>query len=94
MYNAFNDLLVKMELSCNMYVNELADRSNSKLEISLILMILSIICLLLLIIILVPVVTSVNKQKDKVLSLFCEIDDSTIRQLSVKCEKFILKIQT
>jgi hypothetical protein len=39
--------------------------------------------------ILIPVVQSVNSKKDKVLSLFCEIDNSWVRILSLRCERFI-----
>lgn len=60
----------------------------------MILFILSICFLFIIVVVLVPVVTSVNRQKDKVLSLFCDIDDSTISKLSLRCEKFINKIQT
>jgi len=34
-------------------------------------------------------VSSVNSQKDKVLALFCEIDNSAIRVLSLRCERFM-----
>jgi hypothetical protein len=39
--------------------------------------------------VLIPVVQSVNQHKSKVLSLFCDIEDSTVRRLSQRCEKFI-----
>jgi hypothetical protein len=39
------------------------------------------------------VVHSVNQQKDKVLQLFCEIDNSVIRLLAARCEKFINGLQ-
>jgi len=44
--------------------------------------------------VILPVVASVNRQKDKVLSLFCEIDDSNIRRLIQKCESFLNKLQS
>lgn len=83
-----------MKTSSNLYVTELTDRSEQKDEICMILFILSICCLLVIIIVLIPVVTSVNRQKDKVLSLFCDIDDSTVSKLCLRCEKFLNKIQT
>lgn len=55
--------------------------------------ILSIAALVVIVLILFPVVRSVNQQKDKVLSLFCEIGDSSVRLLSLRCEKFINKLQ-
>ncbi len=94
MYNSFNDFYEALVRSSNYYVLELVDRTTSTLEVALILLILSIVSLALLIVILLPVVRSVNLQKDKVLSLFCDIDDSSIRILSQRCEKFINKLQT
>lgn len=60
MYNSFNELHMKMIHSSNLYVSELADRSESKLEIAMILFILSIAALIVLVVILIPVVSSVN----------------------------------
>lgn len=93
-YNGFDDFLKSLILSKDLYVTELKERAESKEEIITILFILSIIALSAVVVILLPVVTSVNKQKDKVLSLFCEIDDSSIRILSQRCEKFISKLQS
>lgn len=81
MYNCFNTLLQKMQLSSQLYVTELKDRSMQTNEIAMILFILTIILLFIIFVVLYPVVRSVNKQKDKVLSLFCEIDDGRIRRL-------------
>ena len=60
----------------------------------MILFILSICALFIIVLVLIPVVASVNRQKDKVLSLFCDIDDSTITKLTLRCEKFLNKLQT
>ena len=92
MYNSFNDLLGDLKTSSSLYVTELLDRSLNSDEISLILFILSILVLVIVVVALIPVVASVNRQKDKVLSLFCEIEDSRIRKMSGRCEKFIGKI--
>ncbi len=43
--------------------------------------------------VIIPVVRSVNRQKDKVLSLFCEISDTSIRILISRCEKFLNKLE-
>ena len=59
----------------------------------MILFILTVTVLALSILILIPVVHSVNQQKDKVLSLFCEIDNSCIRVLSLRCERFMNNLQ-
>ena len=60
----------------------------------MIIFILSIVFLVILVSILIPVVASVNKHKSKVLSLFCDIEDSTVRRLSQRCEKFLNKLQS
>jgi len=51
------------------------------------------VALIICFLILIPVVHSVNQQKDRVLSLFCEIDNSAIRVLATRCEKFINSLQ-
>jgi len=89
MYNSFNDFYLGLLKSSELYVRELLDRSNEREEISLVLYFLSIIALVICFLVLIPVVHTVNLQKDKVLSLFCEIDNSVIRILSARCEKFI-----
>jgi hypothetical protein len=93
MYNSFNDFYLGLVKSSQLYVRELKDRSNEREEISLVLYILSIIALVICFLVLIPVVHSVNQQKDKVLSLFCEIDNSVIRLLAARCEKFINSLQ-
>ena len=47
-----------------------------------------------MILILVPVVASVNEHKSKVLSLFCDIEDSAVTKLALRCEKFLFKLQS
>jgi hypothetical protein len=74
-------------------VDELQDRANEREEISLVLYLLSLFSLVFCFIFLIPVVHSVNQQKDRVLALFCEIDNSAIRVLAARCEKFITSIQ-
>jgi hypothetical protein len=91
--NSFDDFYLALISSCNLYVTELYDRSSEKNEVCLILFVGSIVALLLISIIITPVVQSVNKQKDKVLSLFCEIDDSNVRVLMLRCERFLNKLQ-
>lgn len=44
--------------------------------------------------ILVPVVSSVNESRSKVLSLFCEIEDSAVQKLAFKCDRFLMKVQS
>ena len=92
MYNSFNNFYQGLLQSSQLYVQELFDRSGEKEEVSLVLYILSIIALVICFLILIPVVHSVNQQKDRVLSLFCEIDNAAIRILAARCEKFINSI--
>lgn len=61
MYNSFNDFYQSLILSSNLYVEELVDRTKSRLEVALIILILSIVSLVLLILILLPVVRTVNQ---------------------------------
>ena len=94
MYNVFNDFQMAMDQSTQMYVLELQARTGEKEEISLVLYILVIIALVLCFVVLVPVVSNVNQQKDRVLSLFCEIDNSVLRLLAVRCERFMNSLQS
>lgn len=94
LYNSFNNLLDAMRRSSSLYVQELIDRTQQKDEISMIIFILSICLLSLMVAILVPVVASVNEHKSKVLSLFCEIEDSTVRKLAFRCDRFLNRLQS
>ena len=82
MYNSFNEFYEALTQSSQLFVIELYDRATEKNEICSILFGLAVSTLGIGILILIPVVSSVNKQKDKVLSLFCEIDNSAIKTLS------------
>ncbi len=93
MYNSFNELLEALRESSQLYVQELDDRTEQKEEISITIFVSSIIVLILSMIVLYPVVSSVNRQKDKVLSLFCDIDNINVRMLAQRCERFINQIQ-
>ena len=88
----YNDLFSALVSSFNFYMEELLDRTSQKNEVSLIIFILSICTLAVLAVGLVPVVSTVNRHKNKVLMLFCEIEDSAIRRLAEKCERFMLKM--
>ena len=50
---------------------------------------LSIGCIVVSVIGLIPVVHIVNKTKQKYLEVFLDLDNSNIRKLSVKCEKYM-----
>lgn len=94
MYNSFNDFYMALQESSTLYVDLLMNNSTSKESPCLLIFVLSIVILSLCILILIPVVHSVNQQKDKVLSLFCEIDNNCIRVLSLRCERFMNNMQT
>ncbi len=88
----YNDFLSSLKLSKTFYIIELVDRLEQKQELSLIIFLLSLVILVILIAVLIPVVASVNEHKSKVLSLFCDIEDSTVRRLSQRCERFVNKM--
>ena len=92
MYNVMNDFYVSLEQSAQYYVLELFDRSETRKELGLILYLLALAVIVICLLILIPVVQNVNSQKDKVLRLFCEIDNGVITMLAVKCEKFITSL--
>lgn len=89
MYNSFNDFYIGLTQSSQYYVQELYERAEEKIQVCDALFAMSIAAEAICLIILFPVVHSVNQQKDKVLALFCEIDNAVIRVLSTRCERFI-----
>lgn len=89
MQNVYNELLTALYKSQTFYIHELMDRTTQKDEVSMIIFVLSFCTLLLLLLALIPVVSTVNRHKNKVLKLFCEIDDSSVRKLSERCDLFI-----
>ena len=69
------------------FYNSLLDDFKSKFEI---IMILGIVFLILAIVILIPIVFSVHRTNNRVLSLFGTIPLHEIRELASKCEKYIV----
>eukprot|EP00349_Pseudokeronopsis_sp_Brazil_P010960 CAMPEP_0202978106 /NCGR_PEP_ID=MMETSP1396-20130829/84644_1 /ASSEMBLY_ACC=CAM_ASM_000872 /TAXON_ID= /ORGANISM="Pseudokeronopsis sp., Strain Brazil" /LENGTH=339 /DNA_ID=CAMNT_0049716975 /DNA_START=635 /DNA_END=1654 /DNA_ORIENTATION=- len=94
MENSFGDFYLALQEAADLYVLGLETRSAERKQAYLLIFLASIISLLVISIIITPVFRSVNKQKDKVLSLFCEIDDTNIRILMQKCERFLNKLET
>jgi|LauGreDrversion4_2_1035121.scaffolds.fasta_scaffold73211_4 hypothetical protein len=92
MQNVYNDLFTALIRSFNYYIGELKDRTMHKNETSLVIFALSICTLTVLAVGLVPVVRTVAKHKNKVLMLFCEIEDGAVRRLADKCERFMQKM--
>ena len=70
-------------------MNELNNRSQAKNTIILILFLSSLGTLLFTLAILLPVVSSVNKARMKVLSLFIDIPNHHVFSLANKCEVFL-----
>ena len=91
-YNSFNDLFMAMLESSAFYVQELLERASQKNTLLLILFISSLVTVCLSIPILIPAVGSVNKTKDKVLSLFFEIPSNYVIQLETHCEAFLASL--
>ena len=54
-----------------------------------VLYVLVVLAIAIAFMILIPVIQNVNEQKDKVLSLFCEIDNSVLKVLALRTEIFI-----
>lgn len=88
-YNSFNDFLRFLVESSKYLENELYTRSSEKNDLLLTLFVTSIIIIVLSIPILFPAVNSVNKSKDKVLTLFIEIPNTFITELGSRCEVFL-----
>jgi len=92
-YNLLNDYYIALRNSSNFYVTELKDDTDNKATTFLILLIVSIVVLLFSVALLIPVLRSVNKTREEVLSLFLNIPDKTVRSLYTKCENFISNLQ-
>lgn len=89
MYNSFNGFLLSMLKSSDYYEQELYDRSSQKNNLLLILFLASIGTVCLSMPILFPAVNSVSKTKERVLTLFVEIPNGYLTELSSRCEAFL-----
>lgn len=78
-----------MLFSSGYFESELYDRSSQKTNLLLILFICSLTIVCLSIPILLPAVNSVNKAKDRVLTLFIEIPNAYLYELALRCEAFL-----
>ena len=92
-YNNFNEFYVGLRTSSELYVKELVERSDSKQNIFMILLLVSAVALILAIVILFPVLFKVNRTREEVLSLFLDIPEKTVKALYTKCENFISNLQ-
>jgi hypothetical protein len=93
MKNSYSDLLKFLRKSSDLYVIELVDRVDQQKEFCLAIFLSAISLLLVIYIFTIPVINSVNRQKDKVLSLFCEIDQKVVKHLHFRCERFLSKVE-
>ena len=92
-YNLFNDYYVNLKLASDLYVQALNDRTTLKKTTFMIFLIISAISIFVALIILIPVLMNVNKTKEKVLSIFLDIPEKTVKILFTKCETFISNLQ-
>jgi len=88
-FNNFNDFLEALRKSSDYYQLEIEAFLGSKNEDATIVFYIAISCLLVCFATMIPVVLSVTKTKRKFLEIFLEIDNSNIRKLANKCEKFM-----
>ena len=88
-YNMFNDYYMALRHSSELFVIELTERTTSKEGTFMALLILSAISITVAMCILFPVLITVNKTKEEVLSLFLDIPETTVKVLYLKCEQFI-----
>jgi hypothetical protein len=87
--NGFEGLRVSVVKISDMFFNNAFDLLASYDVIFRLLMILSVVAILILTIFLVPIVFSVHKTNNKVLSLFGNIHFPEIKGLIVKCENYL-----
>ncbi len=92
-YNMFNDYYMALRRSSELFVIELTQRTTSKEGTFMALLILSAISITVAMCILFPVLITVNKNKEEVLSLFLDIPEGTVKSLFNKCEQFISSLQ-
>lgn len=88
-YNVFNDFLIHLRKSSTLYLEELVVRTKDENNYILILFLCAVGLLILSMPILFPAVSSVNKAKVVVLSLFIDIPNHYIVDLSNRCEEFL-----
>lgn len=92
-YNNFNEFYEGLRNSSDMYVSELVDRTETKLEVFMVLLLVAAAALITALVILVPVFIRVNKSREEILSLFLDIPERTVKGLYTKCETFISNLQ-
>ena len=89
-----NDLQIALRKSSALYAKEMLDRSNKRETDTIILFCSSIGLLLTAGLILQPVVSRVNRAREKVLALFVDIPNPNVVMLAKKCQKFLDEFKT
>jgi hypothetical protein len=85
-YHYYNDYIVSQ--STDGILQDTGILSEESKEILMVLLIVASGCLLASMIIIMPVVTKVHKDKDKLLSLFLQIDPTDVKEQLKHCKDF------
>ena len=92
-HNMLNNYYLGLELDAQYYSLELSKNVEGKSGIFLIFMMISIAALGFTLLISFPILFQVNKNREEILSLFLDIPEKTVKNLSNKCEIFISNLQ-
>lgn len=86
--NSMNNILASVSQSTQGILDDTKTLSNENKNILLLLLLVASGCLLLSMFIIMPVVTKVHKDKDKLLSLFLQIDSDDVKEQLKRCREF------
>lgn len=86
--NSMNNILVAISDSTQAILADTRILSDDNKRILMILLLVASGCLLLSMFIIMPVVTKVHKDKDKLLSLFLQIDSEDVKEQLKRCREF------
>lgn len=86
--NCMNNILSAVTRSTQGILDDTKTLSNDNKQILMILLLVASGCLLASMIIIMPVVTKVHKDKDKLLSLFLQIDQNDVKEQLKRCKDF------
>ena len=86
--NAMNNVLQAVTGSTQSILDDTGVLSDSNKSILMILLLVASGCLVLSMFIIMPVVTKVHKDKDKLLSLFLQIDQEDVKEQLKRCREF------
>ena len=86
--NSMNNVLTAVQKSTDGILDDTKILSESNRKILMILLLVASGCLLASMVIIMPVVTKVHKDKDKLLSLFLQIDQTDVKEQLKHCKDF------